>query len=152
MRCLLVLVVFFVFAETANALTPLLDSSPDFFSGEWSGTGAQGTYCYINMKVDGRGVVLIDNGAGDWVGAQIQWRNQKQTLDVEKITPLPISSEFRDMPLERFKLSSEFNQSVKLTWGSHSSSCYLQKIDTTANHLTRARNVSNKIPSSKGTK
>lgn len=148
----MVFVVLFICVETVNALTPLPDSSPGFFAGEWSGIGGQGSYCYLNMKVDGRGVVLIDNGSGDWLGAQIQWRNRKQAVDVEKITSLPSSSQLRIMPLERFTLSTEFNQSLKLTLNGQSDGCYLQKIDTTANHLAKARNIANKIPHSRGTK
>lgn len=106
----------------------------------------------MNMKIDGRGLVLIDNGSGDWLGAQIQWRNRQQALDVEKIIPLPFSSQLRVMPLERFTLGTEFNQSLKLTWNGHSDGCHLQKIDTTANHLTRARNVTNKLRSSNSAK
>lgn len=152
MRYLLVFVLFFACLKTAHALTPPLDSSAGFFAGEWSGTGAQGSYCYLDLKNDGRGIVLIDGGSGDWLGAQIQWRNRKQALDVEKIIPLPFSSQLRVMPLERFTVSTELNQTLKLTWSSHSDSCYLQKTDITANNLTRARNVSSRFPASKGTK
>ena len=152
MRISTVFMVLFICVETANALTPLPDSSPGFFAGEWSGIGGQGSYCYINMKVDGRGVVLIDSGSGDWLGAQIQWRNRKQAVEVEKITPLPASSQLRIMPLDRFSLSTAFNQSLKLTLNGHSDGCYLQKIDTTANNLARARNVAKKTPPLSDTK
>jgi len=149
MRYVIVFVVFFVCVEVANALTPLPDSSPGFFSGEWAGTGEHGVYCYLKMSNDGRGLLLIDSGAGDWLGARIHWRNRQQSVDVEKIIPLPTSSQLRIMPLGQFTLSTGFNQSLKLNWNSHSNECNLQKIETTKNHLARARNVMNKLQSSK---
>jgi hypothetical protein len=149
MRFLITFMMIFVSVEAANALTPLPDSSYGFFSGEWSGTGAQGAYCYLNLNTDGRGLVLIDSGSGDWLGARIHWRNRQQSVEVEKTIPLPTSSQLRIMPLGQFTLSTGFNQSLKLNWSSRSDGCYLQKIEKTANHLTRARNVMNILPSSK---
>jgi hypothetical protein len=47
-------------------------------------------------------------------------------------------------------MTIDWIQSVfKLIWNGHSDGCYLQKIETVANHLTRARNVMNKVHSSK---
>ena len=128
-----------VWLGTANALTPLPDNSPGFFSGEWAGTGHHGAYCYLNLSADGSGWVLIDAGAGDWLGARMQWRNQQQALHVEQITPLPASPQLRVLPLEKFVLSSGFNQSLKLTWNDPSGGCHLQKTDTAARHLLGAR-------------
>lgn len=144
MRISTVLMVLCIFVETAHALTPLPNSSPNLFAGEWSGIGGQGSYCYINIKADGRGLVLVNSGSGDWLGAKIRWHNRKQAVEVEKIIPLAASSQLRIMPLERFTLTTEFNNSLKLTLNSLSNSCYLQKIDTTVNNLARARNVANK--------
>jgi hypothetical protein len=146
MRYFIVLVMIFAWLVPANALTPLPDSSPSFFSGEWAGTGEQGTYCYLNLSADGWGWVLIAGGAGDWLGARMQWRNQQQALQVVKIIPLPFSSQRRIMPLTIFVLRSGFNQSLSLTWNAQSSSCQLQKIETTADHLNRARSLIDGLP------
>lgn len=139
MRYFIGLVLVLVWLGTAKALTPLPDASPGFFSGEWAGTGNQGVYCYMNLSADGRGWVLIDGGTGDWLGARMQWRNQQQSLQVEQIIPLPASPQLRVMPLEKFALSTGFNQSLKLTWNVPSGGCHLQKIDTAARHLLGAR-------------
>ena len=72
MRYFAGLVMVFTLWGTAHALTPLPDTSPSFFSGEWAGAGEQGTYCYLNLSADGWGWVLIDGGAGDWLGARMQ--------------------------------------------------------------------------------
>ncbi len=139
MRYFTGLVLVVVWLGTAHALTPLPDNSPGFFSGEWAGTAPQGAYCYLNLSADGSGWVLIDGGAGDWLGARMQWRNQQQTLQVEQVIPLQASAQLRVMPLEKFVLSSGFNQSLKLTWNESSGGCHLQKIDTAARHLLGAR-------------
>lgn len=139
MRYFIGLVLVFVWLETAHALTPLPDTSPGFFSGEWAGAGHHGAYCYLNLSADGWGWVLIDGGTGDWLGARMQWRNQQQALQVEKIIPLPASPQLRVLPLDKFVFSSGFNQSLKLTWNDPSGGCHLQKTDTTARHLLGAR-------------
>ena len=43
----------------------------------------------------------------------------------------------------RFTLGTGFNQSLQLIWNSHCEGCHLQKIESAANHVTRARNVMN---------
>ena len=131
----------FAWVGTANGLTPLPDNSPEFFSGEWAGNGEHGSYCYLILNANGSGWVLIDGGAGDWLGAGMQWRNRQQTLQVEKFKPLRASPQLRVMPLDKFALSSGFNQSLRLTWSEKSGGCQLQKIEITARHLTRARSV-----------
>jgi hypothetical protein len=151
MRYLISFVLIFTCVEAANALTPLPDGSSGFFSGEWAGTGAQGMYCFLNMNTDGHGLVMIDNGSGDWLGARITWRNRQQSLEIEKIIPLPMSSQLRIMPLERFTINTEFNQTLKLNWSNHSDACYLQKTGTAANHLNRARKLIDKLQPSKST-
>lgn len=149
-RYFTVLVMLFALLGTANALTPLPDSSPGFFSGEWAGTGEQGTYCYLNLSADGWGWVLIDGGTGDWLGARMQWRNRQQSLQVEKIIPLTTSTQQRIMPLAKFVLRSGFNQSLSLTWNTLSSGCQLQKIGTTEHHLDRARRVIDELQPGEG--
>lgn len=140
MRCIMGLVLLLVLVKSAYALTPLPDTSPGFFSGEWAGLGEHGTHCYMNLTADGRGVVLFDgSGTGDWFGARLQWRNRQQTVEVEKIIPMPTSPQLRIMPLDNLSLRTGFNKSLQLTRGTHSTPCHLQKIETTADHLTRAR-------------
>jgi len=141
MRYFIRLVLFSVWLGGASALTPPPDTSLGFFSGEWAGTGEGGSYCYLNLSADSRGFVLIDGGAGDWLGARVQWRNRQQTLQVEEVIPLPVSTQRRIMPLKAFVLRSGFNQSLSLTWNVQSSGCQLQKIETTTRHLNRARNA-----------
>jgi hypothetical protein len=139
MRYFTGLVILFAWLGTAHALTPPLDNSPGFFSGEWAGTGNQGAYCYLKLSTNGWGWVLVDGGAGDWLGARIQWRNRQQSLQIEKIVPLHASTQLRVMPLGQFVLSGGFNQSLRLTWNEQSGDCHLQMIETTARHLLRAR-------------
>lgn len=139
MRYFIGLALVCVWLGTAKALTPLPDTSPGFFAGEWAGTGPHGAYCYLNLSADGWGWVLIDGGTGDWLGARMQWRNQQQSLQVEHIIPLQASAQLRIVPLEKFVLSSGLNQSLNLTWNEPSGGCHLQKIDTAARHLLGAR-------------
>lgn len=128
---------------SASALTPLPDNSPEFFAGEWVGAGENGSYCYLTLGTAADGVLLgtalVDGGSGDWLGAQVRWRNQQQRLVVEAITPLPFSAERRIMPMERFELRTGLNQSLSLHWNAHGTGCQLQKLDAMARHLSRAR-------------
>lgn len=139
MRYFVGLALIIVWLGTAEALTPLPDPSPGFFSGEWAGNGQQGAYCYLNLSADGWGWMLIDGGTGDWLGTRMQWRNQQQSLQVEQVIPLQASAQLRVLPLEKFVLSSGLNQSLKLTWNEPSGSCHLHKLDATARHLLGAR-------------
>lgn len=136
---------------TAVAASPPIDNSRGYFAGEWAGTGAQGMYCYLNLGTDGSGWVLVDGGSGDWQGAVIQWRNQGQSLQIDKTTPLAFSTRLRLMPLQKFAIGGGFNQSLQLTVNSQTGACHLQKIATTANHLLRAREAIEglRLPASK---
>ena len=124
---------------TVNALTPLPDVSPDFFAGEWYGNGEHGAACYLSLNADGSGAVLIDGGSGDWLGAGLQWRNERQTLRVLKTLPVSAAPRERLGPLETFVLTTGLNQSLRLTWSGQSNGCQLQKIETAARQLARAR-------------
>ncbi len=141
MRYLVIIAATLALMKPACALTPLLDESLGFFAGEWAGGGEQGAYCYLNLDGRGRGWVLIDAGAGDWLGARILWRNKHQALLIEKITPLRASAELRVMSLPSFSLASGFNQSLRLAWGQKSSACQLQKTAVSADHLAQARST-----------
>jgi hypothetical protein len=50
------------------------------------------------------------------------------------------------MPLATFVFRGGFNQSLSLTWEAQSSGCHLQKIETTARRLNRARNAIEGLP------
>jgi hypothetical protein len=150
MRNLIHFVALFALFGSVHAQSPPPDNSPGYFSGEWTGTGEHGSYCYLKLKIDGVGWVLIDGGAGDWSGAGIQWRNRHQSLQVDKIVPLRASTQRRLMPLEDFVLRSEFNHSLSLTWSAPSGSCHLQRIESTARQLSRARRVIMDLPPSEG--
>lgn len=143
MRYFISFILLFSCLGSVNALTPVPDSSPSFFSGEWAGAGEQGAYCYLNLSADGWGWVLIDGGGGDWLGAQVQWHNSRQSLQVEKIIPLATSSQRRIMPLATFILRSGFNHSLHLTWNKQLTGCEMQKVKTMKNNLNRARNSIN---------
>ena len=148
MRYTTVIAIVLVFIPTARALTPRLDESSDFFAGEWAGNAARGGYCYLNLRADGHGWVLIDGGSGDWLGARIDWHNHRQAVAVAKITPLPSTTQLRVMPLSGLTLTTEFNQSLALRWGQPASSCQLQKIEATAQHLMQARALATTLRSS----
>jgi hypothetical protein len=134
----------------AKAQSPPPDTSPGFFAGEWAGTGVHGSYCYVKLTADGLGWVLIDGGSGDWSGSSIQWRNRQQSLQIDNAVPLHTSAQRRIMPLEDFVLSSEFNQSLSLTWNTPGGSCHLQRIESTANHLSQARSAIAGLPPAEG--
>ncbi len=123
----------------AQALTPLPDGSAAFFAGEWSGSGTQGSYCYLDLAADGSGWVLFDGGSGDWRAARISWVNQRQSLQVTQISPQPMAPRLRVMPLEKFQLGTEFNQTLHLTWDGKGGGCYLQKLQASEGHLAAAR-------------
>lgn len=133
------LVLLFASVGSASALTPLPDKSAALFAGEWAGGGERGSYCYVKLDADGQGLVLVDGGAGDWLGARIQWRNQQQNLQVDKVIPLAASARQRIGPLEKFVFSAGFNQSLSLSWSAQSRACQLQRTEAAARHLARAR-------------
>lgn len=152
LRKFLALIIWFTFIGSSNAQAPPIDTSLNFFSGEWTGTGSGGKYCYVSLNANGWGQVLIDGGTGDWLGARVQWRNVGQSLRVEKIIPLAASSELRLTPFTELVLSGGFNMSLSLTWGEKSNSCQLQKVETTANKLIQARKTIKTLPPRKNIK
>jgi hypothetical protein len=133
------LLVLLAWLGNASAVTPPPDKSAGLFAGEWAGTGERGSYCYLKLSVDGSGGVLVDGGSGDWLGARIQWRNQQQSLLVERVIPWPAAPQQRIMPLEKLVISGGFNQSLKLTWNELSAGCQLQRVESTARRLDGAR-------------
>jgi hypothetical protein len=137
--------------STAGAQSPPPDSSPGFFAGEWAGPAELGGYCYLRLARDGTGVVLVDAGAGDWLGARIQWHNERQALQLDKVMPLAASPQRRLMPLQGLTLQAGLGQSMALGWGGRAAGCQLQKIEATEAHLQRARQVVRELPASTGT-
>jgi len=133
------LAMFCAWLTATQAQAPPPDSSPGYFSGEWAGTGEQGSYCYVMLNADGSGWVLVDGGAGDWRGAEVRWSNQLQSLKIEGTVPLVASPQRRIMPLPALSLGGGFNQSLSLTSEELRGGCQLQKIETSAQHLVAAR-------------
>jgi len=127
---------------TAYAQSPPPNRSPTAYAGEWAGAGELGSYCYVTLQLDGWGRVLVDGGAGDWLGARIQWRNLHQSLFIDKVLPSPASPPLRILPLEILVLRSGFNQSMTLTWNGHTAACQLQRVEKTQAQLARARSAS----------
>jgi hypothetical protein len=146
MRSLMRWVMLWGWLGAASAQSPLPDESARLFAGEWAGIGGQSSYCYLSLTADGRGQVLVDGGAGDWQVARIRWRNSKQSLLVEKIIPAPPSPALRVMPLEELSLHSGFNQSMSLSWNKGTGACQLQRTDTAARQLDRARSTLAQLP------
>lgn len=141
MRYLIALCLFFACLGSANALTPLPDTTPAAFVGEWEGSAEQGAYCYLKLNADGRGWVLIDGGTGDWLGAQLIWRNQQQSLLLEKITPLEQSARLRLAPLPKVVVRSGFHPSLTLKWNARQATCQLHIVGSLERRREQARHV-----------
>jgi hypothetical protein len=94
--------------------------------------------------------VLVDSGAGDWLGARIQWRNRQQGLQVDKVIPAAASPQLRIMPLKTMVLRSGFNQSLSLTWNERLGACQLQRSEVAAGRLDRARRAVDGLQSGEG--
>lgn len=132
----------------AGAQAPPPDQSPAFFAGEWAGIGDGGTHCYLKLDSNGRGWALIDAGAGDLLGAQLRWHNQRQRLQIDEITPIAASPRLRTMPLAKLTLVSGFNRSLKLEVPS--GTCQMQRTSVSADQLSHARDVVEKLQSDDG--
>lgn len=146
MRYLLGLIFYFAWLGSVSGRSPPPDHSPAMFAGEWAGAGERGSYCYVKLEPDGQGLVLVNGGTGDWVGARMQWHNQQQSPQVDKIFPLAASTQWRTMPLEKFVFNAGFNQALSLTWSAQFGPCQLQRTDDAARQLARARNVADALP------
>lgn len=117
-------------ASSSPALTPPLDNRPSFFAGDWIGTGADDQLCFIRLQPDGNGTVLVSNASGDWLGARIRWRNQRQSMELievsPEVSPFPAEPHRRLMPLSGLTLRSGINQTLQLKPGERSPVCELQ--------------------------
>jgi hypothetical protein len=110
----------------AAATTPLPDTRLEFFAGDWIGTGVEDSFCFMRLLKDGSGTVLVSGASGDWLGATIRWRNERQVLKLVDAVPLPADPRRRLMALPSLTLSSGLNQTVRLGWQGRSSTCELQ--------------------------
>lgn len=128
LRLLLTLVVA-VGAHSSPALTPSLDNRPGFFVGDWIGTGAEGMSCFIRLLANGDGTLLVSNASDDWLGAHIRWRNERQSIALIEVSPLPAEPHRRLLPLSELTLRSGMNQSLHLKLGEHGPVCELQLRD-----------------------
>ena len=126
---------------SAAAQAPPADRSRALFAGEWAGIGEGGSHCYLKLDPNGRGWALIDAGAGNLLGAQLRWRNQNQSLQVDELTPVLSSPSLRTMPLTKLSLVSGFNRSLRLDWHAPSGTCQIQRTDVATHQLSQAREV-----------
>lgn len=149
-RSAVLLLLMCVSAGHVQAQSPPLDTSAGLFAGEWIGTGAEGSYCYVKLSADGWGSVLVDGGSGDWMASRFQWHNDHQALLVDKVVPVKPSPALRVMRLDSFALGGGFNSSLQLTWKGPSAGCALQRMEATAARLGRARDVVNGLQSAAG--
>jgi hypothetical protein len=113
-------------ATCGSARTPPFDSSPAFFSGDWIGSGADDLFCYVQLNTDGSGTVLVSGGSGDWLGARIQWRNDRQHIVLVDQSPMAANPQRRLMPLAPFLLRSGINRTLQLLWNESRPFCGLQ--------------------------
>ena len=113
-------------ASSGHALTPLPDSRPAFFAGDWMGVGARDIFCFMRLRSDGTGTVLVSSASGDWLGASIGWRNQRQSIALIEVNPLPAEPARRLMPLSQLSLSSGVNKTIQLKLKEDSPVCELQ--------------------------
>ena len=111
--------------SSSLALTPLPESSLTFFSGEWIGTGADDVFCFMRLGTDGTGTVLVGRASGDWLGAYIRWRNQRQRLELIEAVPLAADPHRRLMPLSGLSLSSGINKTIQLKLNKNAPVCEL---------------------------
>jgi hypothetical protein len=117
--------------------SPLPDESPAFFAGDWMGTGAQDNFCFMRLHADGSGTVLAMGASGDWLGARISWRNQRQNIVVVAAQPLPADPRRRLAPLPRFSLNMGFGTTIHLRLEAGTALCEMQR------RAAVDRNVSN---------
>ena len=112
--------------SSSQALTPLPESSSAFFAGDWIGTGSRDVFCFMRLQTDGIGTVLINGASGDWLGASIRWRNQRQRIVLIEAHPLLANPHRRLRPLSQLSLSSGINQTIQLKLDGDLPVCELQ--------------------------
>lgn len=80
--------------SSGQALTPLPVSSPGFLRATGSARAPK-TNSFIHLQTDGVGTVLVRSASGDWLGARIRWRNQRQNVLLIDVSPLPADPQRR---------------------------------------------------------
>lgn len=113
-------------ANLGHTLTPLPDSKPAFFSGDWVGTGGDDVFCFMRLRTDGTGTVLVSSPSGDWLGANIRWLNQRQSIILVDTAPVTADPHRRLTPLRQLSLSSGINQTIRLKLNEEKPACELQ--------------------------
>jgi hypothetical protein len=111
---------------SSQALTPVPDSTAAFLVGDWIGMGAGDAFCFMRLRPDGSGTVFVSGASGDWLGATIRWRNQRQRIVLIGFGPLPAEPQRRMMPLAQLVLNSGINQTIQLKSSENTPTCELQ--------------------------
>ena len=112
-------------AQASLALTPLPDSRPAFFAGDWIGTGANDTLCFARLHDDGRGEIYLQGGNGERHGIQFRWRNDRQSLLILEKQVLANYPALRLGPIDAFTLRNGPNRTLTLT-AANQTACELQ--------------------------
>jgi hypothetical protein len=128
-------------AGSASGLSPPLDSSPAFFSGDWVGMGANDNFCFMRLRPEGLGTVLISGPSGDWVGASIRWHNQRQSIVVSEVKPLPEDPHQRLLPLSKLALRVVFGGTVQLLLNTDTPACELQRRASVQRRMEEAESL-----------
>lgn len=130
-------------ASSAPAFSPPLDTSPAFFSGDWVGMGANDNFCFMRLRPEGLGTVLISGPSGDWVGASIRWHNHRQSIVVSEVKPLPADPHRRLLPLSKLTLSVVFGGTVQLLLNTDTPTCELQRRASVQRRIEEAHSLLN---------
>jgi hypothetical protein len=123
------------------ALTPLPDSSNAFFVGDWIGVGADDNFCFMRLRSDGSGAVLVNGASGDWLGATIRWRNQRQNFALLEFIPMPFEPHRRLMPLKTLVVNSGVNKTIRLQSTDGDLGCELQLRADVLQHAEQAEHL-----------
>jgi hypothetical protein len=67
------------------------------------------------------------SASGDWLGARIHWRNERQSIVVTAIHPLPDDPHRRLAPMMELSLSTGFGVTMHLKLDKDSPVCELQR-------------------------
>ena len=125
-------------ANATHAQSPPLDRSPAFFAGDWVGSGASDTFCFMRLRPDGAGTVLASTASGDWMGASIRWRNDRQSITLLEVKALHADPQQRLMPLSRLSLRFSFSDTIQLHIDKGSPACELQRRASVARRMDEA--------------
>lgn len=130
--------------QLALALTPLPDTRPAFFAGDWVGTGSNDTACFVRLHEDGRGEIYLQGANGERQGTRIRWRNDRQNLLVLEVQVLPRNPALRLGPFGDFTLRNGVNLTLSLNVGKQIS-CELQPRQSVLERLRDLEGLSQKL-------